>query len=680
MSAYLHLLITAIGDHRLLIYALVALLALSESLPLVGALVPGTALILSISALVPSGAVALLPLLGMAILGAIVGDGLSYWLGHHYQDRLIRWWPFTRHPQLLPRGAAFFHRHGGKSVFLARFTPGVRAVVPLVAGILRMPVARFYSVNIVSALVWAPVHIIPAALVGFTLALSGAVALRLALFLGLLLVGLWFVLWLTRWLLRRGLPYLDRFQQRLWLWAEAGDSWLRRPLRSLLDPQRTEAQGLLLSAVLLIGSLWLFAGILQDVISGDPLVRFDSSVFHLLQNLRTVWGDQLMIRVTEFGDSTVTATLTLAVLIWLLWRRAWSSAVYWTGAVGCSALATLVFKLALHRSRPLADMYNGWSAFSFPSGHTVINATLYGFLAFLIARQVRPAWRAVSVAAALFMAIAIAFSRLYLGAHWFSDVAAGLAFAVAWVTVLAIAYSRHQRPSLPPLQLVTVVLVTLLVAGGIHSGLRYPRDIARYAPRPHHQLLAATAWWRAGWRQQPAWRLDLDGEHKAPFSVQWAGPSAALRRTLLAHGWQQPPPWTVTGALGWLAPHPVIDKLPVLPQLDNGRPATLTLVRPGRNGRLIVRLWPTTTRLTTADRQWPLLIGSVVRERFTQPYALLTLAHVETDFDAARAILAQAFPDARLAQRGAATGHWDGRVLLLAAPALAPLLAQPAGR
>ncbi len=680
MSTYLHLLITAVGDHRLLIYALVATLALSESLPLIGALVPGTALILGVSTLVPSGAVALLPLLAAAITGAVIGDGLSYWLGHHYQDRLVRLWPFTRHPRLLPRGAAFFHRHGGKSVFLARFTPGVRALVPLVAGILQMPVARFYSVNIASALVWAPVHIIPAALVGFTLALSGAVAMRLALFLALLLIGLWLILSLTRLLLHRGLPLLNRLQQQLWQWSQASDGWLRRPLRSLLDPQRTEAQGLLLSAALLIGSLWLFAGILEDVVSGDPLVRLDSSVFHLLQTLRTTWSDQLMIRLTELGDSAVTVTLTGAVLVWLLWRRAWSSAAYWVGAVGCSALATLVLKLALHRPRPVTGLYHGWSAFSFPSGHTVVNATLYGFLAFLIAREVRSIGRAISVAGALLVAVAIAFSRLYLGAHWLSDVAAGLAFAVAWVTILAIAYNRHQRPSLPPLQLVAVVLVTLVIAGGIHTALRYPRDLARYAQQPHYRWRAATAWWQGGWRRQAAWRLDLDGARKAPFSVQWAGPPSALRETLLAHGWQQPPPWSVSGALAWLAPHPRSARLPVLPQLDDGQPATLTLVKPASHGRLIVRLWTTHTRLTGTDQQWPLLIGSVVRERFVQPYALLTLGRAETDFNQARATLAQALPGARLARRTAATPDWDGKVLLLTAPAVAASLTPTAAQ
>jgi undecaprenyl-diphosphatase len=64
------------------------------------------------------------------------------------------------------KSEAFFARHGDKSVFIARFVPGVRAFIPLIAGVLGMRVSRFYAANILSALVWAPSHILPAVLVG----------------------------------------------------------------------------------------------------------------------------------------------------------------------------------------------------------------------------------------------------------------------------------------------------------------------------------------------------------------------------------------------------------------------------------------------------------------------------------------------------------------------------------
>jgi membrane protein DedA with SNARE-associated domain len=65
-------------------------------------------------------------------------------------------WPFIRHPDLLPGGMRFFQRHAGKSVFVCRFFGPARAVIPLAAGIMRMPSRRFWVANIPSAVVWAP--------------------------------------------------------------------------------------------------------------------------------------------------------------------------------------------------------------------------------------------------------------------------------------------------------------------------------------------------------------------------------------------------------------------------------------------------------------------------------------------------------------------------------------------
>jgi membrane protein DedA with SNARE-associated domain len=118
-----------ISAHPYLAYGAVFLLALSEAVPVVGAIVPGSALIIGISALVPQGILSVWPLQLSAILGAIAGDGFSYWLGHRYHEEILRRWPLNRHPELIARSEAFFHRHGAKSVFLGRFTPVVRAFI-----------------------------------------------------------------------------------------------------------------------------------------------------------------------------------------------------------------------------------------------------------------------------------------------------------------------------------------------------------------------------------------------------------------------------------------------------------------------------------------------------------------------------------------------------------------------
>ena len=91
-----------------------------------------------------------------SILGAVLGDSVSYWIGRRFGGGIAQIWPFSRNPELLPSGIQFFQRHGGTSVFIGRFFGPIRAVIPLAAGMMRMPRGRFWVANITSALVWAP--------------------------------------------------------------------------------------------------------------------------------------------------------------------------------------------------------------------------------------------------------------------------------------------------------------------------------------------------------------------------------------------------------------------------------------------------------------------------------------------------------------------------------------------
>lgn len=93
----------------------VFVISLSESLAIVGLFIPGVAVMFGIGALIATGALDLWATLAWAVAGAIVGDGLSYWLGYHYKDALRERWPFRRYPALLARGERFFQRHGGKA-------------------------------------------------------------------------------------------------------------------------------------------------------------------------------------------------------------------------------------------------------------------------------------------------------------------------------------------------------------------------------------------------------------------------------------------------------------------------------------------------------------------------------------------------------------------------------------
>lgn len=143
--------------------------AVIEAVAVLGILVPGTPILMAVAAAAAMAGLPMTPIMAVAIFGAIVGDGISFWVGQRYNGRLRRVWPFLTRPHLIARAETFFHRYGTMSVALCRFVPVLRSTVPLIAGMAGMRRNRFLIANISSALVWAPAHVLPAQFAGLSL-------------------------------------------------------------------------------------------------------------------------------------------------------------------------------------------------------------------------------------------------------------------------------------------------------------------------------------------------------------------------------------------------------------------------------------------------------------------------------------------------------------------------------
>jgi membrane protein DedA with SNARE-associated domain len=393
MSAYLNDLLIYSASHPHMVGLVAFVASFLESVAIIGAVVPGSILLVGIGALVPAGAANLWSILGWAIAGAVAGDGLSYWLGYRYGDRIRTWWPFSRHPGVLENTEAFFRGHGGKSVFLGRFLQALRCTIPLVAGMARMPPRRFLAANLLSALLWAPAHVVPGAVLGAAVGLAAGVSLRLVVLAVLFLLATVIVIWGTRALLSHGVPRLAQTLDALETWAARGDRKPRRLLATALGSVREEGIIVVTLGCLAVLALWMFFGVLEDVVSGDPLVRADTAVYHFLQGLRTNWADRIMVVITGLGDALVVTLVTLAALGWLAARRAWRAAAYLLAAMALATVFGKGLKALLHLPRPVSGLYTGLEAYTFPSGHATSNAVLYGFLILLALPELGPRWR-----------------------------------------------------------------------------------------------------------------------------------------------------------------------------------------------------------------------------------------------------------------------------------------------
>jgi membrane-associated protein len=164
VTSFLDPLIAFVSTHAWLAYLTLFLAALLEAVPVVGSLVPGSTIILALSALIPGGELNLWAVLAAAIAGAAIGDGTAFWVGHRSQREILSAWPLTNYPGVVAQSEAFFHSRGWLAVFLARFVAPIRAFVPITAGALDMPPLRFYGVNIPAILVWALAHVLPGVL------------------------------------------------------------------------------------------------------------------------------------------------------------------------------------------------------------------------------------------------------------------------------------------------------------------------------------------------------------------------------------------------------------------------------------------------------------------------------------------------------------------------------------
>jgi membrane protein DedA with SNARE-associated domain/membrane-associated PAP2 superfamily phosphatase len=415
------------------------------------------------------GTISVVPLLGIAWACCILGDTASFFVGRRLgRQFLLKHGPrFKITHDRLEKVEGYFDRHGGKTVLIGRFIGLVRAVAPFIAGSSGMAYRAFIPFSIIGTGLWATAY----TLLGYFFYRSfekvAAVAGRVTLVFGTLVVIVVGIVWLIRTLRdpdrREALKvWLDKQEQHprrrpLVRAARVTYSRIARPFATRIAPQvrflwnRVTPGGLGIElttalATLAVGSYVFVLAVMKVTQDVGPTV-LDNKVADFVDRIQMSWLEDVAKIVTFFGTSTVTGLLVVIALVLLAWKRRPVEALTLAAGALLTYVGVHVTKAAVDRPRP-ADSLVETVGSSFPSGHAAYSVA-YVALG-VIAARVLPGIvsQAALVTGTVIWAALIGCSRVYLGAHYWSDVVGGWAlaatvFAACGTIGLIVAYVRQ---------------------------------------------------------------------------------------------------------------------------------------------------------------------------------------------------------------------------------------------
>ncbi|MGD9109116.1 MAG: VTT domain-containing protein [Gammaproteobacteria bacterium] len=612
MHSHYHLFIIWLHQHAQWGGVAAFVIAFAESVAIVGSIVPGSVTMTAVGVLIGSGVLPIWTTLIWAISGAFFGDGISYLLGFHFKDKIRCCWPFSRYPKILSTGEVFFFKHGGKSIFIGRFVGPVRAIVPIIAGMLKMSPKRYFPISFLTAVCWAPIYMLPGMVLGtVSLTMPADIAAELIVFVLLLLFFIWLVFWIVKILYQKTHNYFEIILDRKW------QQWLQQPSKRWIcnllrraDHPYSRGQLFLAGVMLLFGiSFLLFA---FAVVLHAPLVHWVYSLYYLLRGLRTEELDKIAIVIMSFGYYWILAIIAAVLICWLALRKRWLAFMHWLLACALVAILVIMFQYLYILPRPPGLLNPPVVVLSFPSLSITSTVVFYILFAFMFTRNMHKELRKYIYGAALTICIAVALSRMYLGLNWLTDVVAGICLGGAIVSFVIISYRRYKPVKISVVDIFFVVLVAFAITNTWYLYKNFNANLHNFQRYWPVYTISEHKWWSQSVPIIPLYRTDRFGHPTQLLNLQWAGSLEDIKATLAAQGWQD---FHVGGYVD-LVKHLLqqtdfAKRRPLLADLYQHRPPMMSAINYSVAGKfpVVMRLWKTNIVLTPGNI--PLWVGVV---------------------------------------------------------------------
>jgi membrane protein DedA with SNARE-associated domain/membrane-associated phospholipid phosphatase len=442
-------------------YLLVGALAFFETGAFVGLVAPGETALLLGGLVAGQGQVDVLTMIAIVWACAVAGDLTSFYLGR----RLGRAFMVKHGAKVqitearLEQVERFFDRHGGKAILIGRFVGLVRAIAPFLAGSSGMPLRRFVPYDVIGAGLWGSTFVVLGYVFWQSFSQLVDYAKKGALALGAVIVFVVAIVWVVRWVRNAD----NRTRLRTWIDRQAERPALRplaRVLRPVLRTTRTPARfvwdrvtpgdlGLELTTLVSVASVGAFVFVwdLVRIEQDDGLLAGDAASLRLADRLHMDMAVSVAKVISALGSLPVAIALVALAGATLVWRHKIRDALALVAGLALTYAAVHIVKDAVDRPRPARALVDVDGA-AYPSGHAAYAVTWVAVAVALSRALPNLASRFAFVTVATVIAAAVGASRIYLRAHYLSDVVGGWGlaaalFALCGTVVLVIGYVRN---------------------------------------------------------------------------------------------------------------------------------------------------------------------------------------------------------------------------------------------
>jgi len=590
------------------------LMAFAESLAIVGSIIPGGVTMTAIGILAGSGVMDIGLTLIIAAAGAVAGDGASYALGYIFSDHLSDMWPFRRYPHWLKYGKEYFARHGGKSVIIGRFFGPLRSMIPLIAGILHMNPWHFLLANVISAIGWAILYVMPGVLIGAaSTELSAESATRLFIFILIILVTTWLVSQGMKFLYTHANQFLHTQLRKIWSLSKHHPqfSYFLKTLTPKHEKNHFPTAGLIL---LLIICFCMSVLITVLVMQGTWITAINNPCQLFLQSVRTQSFDVFFIIISFIISPLSLFTFTLAITACAIYYRDWRMLRYWMSlTITCSSITWLLASF-IDIPKPGGLLHYQLKP-TYPAINLTLATALFGFLigyANAYYRTITMLTVRIILASVLFLS---GLALLYLGDNWASSVLAAYFIGLTISLAHWIYYRRHQginRTSLLSPLPIALSCSLLLLTTCVSYPLYFKKQVREHSPYLQQFVLTHKAWWNQNLPLLPVYSTNRIGNRIGLFNIQYLGSLRKFEHALTSHGWKQQRGSLFYSLLMRASGQNSAKELPLMAQLYLNKKPTLIMTFSSSKGQIlyVLRLWRSNYHLR--NYRHPLWLGSIV--------------------------------------------------------------------